>query len=95
MKSHESTPAADQGVSRDATEQLSGDWRSHLIDFNGPGFLEYHRVGVACPLVVSAGRAFVRGARLVKRLGHSLKVVLTAVPFHDDDSIPRDRERAA
>jgi hypothetical protein len=88
MKPHESAPLADQGVSRDATEQLSGDWHSHLIDFDGPGFLEYDRVGIAQPVVMAARGALVLGSRLVKRRSYALEVVLTAVSGHDGSLSP-------
>ena len=68
MKPHEPAPLANQGVGRDATEQLTGDWHSHLVDFDGPSFLEYNRVGIPQPLVVSAGWALVLGSRLSSAL---------------------------
>jgi hypothetical protein len=82
MKSYESTPTADQCVRRDAAEQLSGDWNSRIVNFDGPSFLEYDRVGVARPLVMSARRALVRSARRVKRLADSPEVVPVSVLDH-------------
>jgi hypothetical protein len=84
MKPHEPAPLANQDVSRDATEQLSGDWHSHVIDFDGPGFLEYERVGIAQPCVMSTRRAFELRASLRQRRVCSLEVVLTTVPFHGE-----------
>jgi hypothetical protein len=83
MKPHEPAPLANQDVGRNATEQFSGDWDSHLIEFGGPSFLEYDRVRVAQPLVVSTRWALVLGSGFVKCLAHPVKVVLSAVPFHD------------
>ena len=82
MKSDEPTPSANQGVSRDTTNQLSGDWYSHLIDFDGPSFVEHYGLGVSYPERVFTGRAVEFGSALFKgRLG-SLEVVLAAVSFH-------------
>jgi hypothetical protein len=90
MKSHEPTVATGQGVRRDAAEQLSGDWHTNLIDFDGPSFLEHDRVRVSHPADLSAGRAFELGARLFEcRLG-ALQIVLAAVAFHRGGSIPRE-----
>jgi hypothetical protein len=89
MKSYESAPSADQDVGRDAAEQLTGNWYSHLIDLDSPGFLEHHRGRVAPPFVVAAGWAFVSDASAIKCLAHSLKVVLSAVSFHAAHYTPK------
>ena len=61
--------------------------RNHLVDFDGPGFLEYDRIRVAEPLVMAARWALVLGSRLVKRRSYAVEVVFTAV-FGHDGSLP-------
>jgi len=82
MKSHEPTPAADQGICRDAAEQLPANWNAHVVDFDAPSFLEYNRVGVAEPVAVTARWAFEPCARALQRSYSALKVVLSSVAFH-------------
>lgn len=88
MKSHEPAPPTDQRERGDAAEQLSGDWRSHLIDFDGPSFLEHHRVGVARPLLASARWAVEFRSGRIERRRDALEIVLPSISFH-----PRDRTR--
>jgi hypothetical protein len=83
MKPHKPAVPADQGVSRNATEQLSGDWYSNLIDFDGPSFLEYDRVRVSPPPDIAAGRALKGRARTFECRLRALQVVFASVPFHE------------
>jgi hypothetical protein len=84
MKPHEPAVPAHQRVSGDTADQLPGGWHAHLIDFDGPSFLEHDRGRVAEPHVLSARWALELGSRLFKRRYCSIEVVLTAVPFHGE-----------
>jgi glucan biosynthesis protein len=83
MKTHESAPLADQGVSGNSADQFAPNWHTCLVEADGLGFLEHQGLRNPRPLTMPARLAFQTCAYGLKRSGHALKVMLASVALHD------------